>query len=642
MRQRGARSRGALLIPVAFAVGGILLSLIAYSQAAARTAARLEEDFRFDAYQRTELVRRVFEECQGAFETLVRYFEGSNEVTGAELAVFVDPWLESRDGSANIFEGCAWLGRDDAALLSGGALTPAKARALSSSGGMFAGIASSPGALRALGSAAAAAASARGETSVALFSDDDDGEFHVALAAWLSRQKGCILAVASIEKTIERAIGPSPPVGLPTAVYDLGGERDLIVFHQPRLDALQGRPVLAPDREAALWAETPLAFCGRSFKVRVEASPAFQARRRTVMPAMILALGASLSVVAAILVGRLVSRRARAEAAAEASGRELARYFALGRDLFCIADAKGRIRRVNAEWSRSLGYPFGGLEGRPFLSLVARDDRAATRRAMRELVADGVLEGFSHRLVTASGAYRWLEWRAAADPRSRLAYAAARDVTERVETEAALTASLREKEILIREIHHRVKNNMQVVSSLVSLESRAALADKDPWGALRVQGLIRAMSMVHEAVYCSPGLDEVRMEPYIRDLVAAEASVAPYDGLRVGFSLGDATLDLERATLCGLAADELVAASIRRAGSAPEAGLEPELVVEGGPGPGGGFRLAVRGNGALEAPEEGIGLSIVEALVAQMGGRFLVEEGGAEMLIPTADASRGP
>ncbi len=634
----GGYSRPALglILAAAIAAIGLFLAFAEYAQSRAEVQARLEEDFRFDAFQRIELVKWVLEGCRDAFDSVARFVAASGVAGAEELESFVRPWIESGH-----FEGFAWLGRDATArfaesgiLEEGPSVLAVPARF---GAGLLASAEARSAARRAVALAGRAGPAAAQEEGFAVPVSRPWDESGVAIAAPLPGG-GCLLAFSSSMSAIERAIDDSPPAGLPTGLYEVapGSPPRLLAFHSPRLDALLGEPVLAPDPEARLSSEERFGFFGLALIARVEASPAYLARRRSSLPVLLLALGSCLTLAMAHFARRLVSRSARAEAVADANARELARYFALGRDLYCIADEKGRLRRVNAEWARALGFAPASLIGRPFLSLVAPEDRAATKEAMRRLVRGADVDGFAHRVRTAGGGLRWLEWRAAADPRSRLAYAAARDVTEHVESEAALKASIREKEALIREIHHRVKNNMQVISSLVSIESRAAGSSGAEESRRRILGLVRAMSMVHEAVYCSTGIESVSMKPYIRDLVSAEASIAPAPGVRIEFRLGDAALDLERATLCGLAADELVAGSLRRAaGAARDAGEGPELLVEGGERPGGGFWLAVRDNGAEPpGPGDGVGLHLVEALVAQMDGELLVAGSRAEIRLP--------
>ena len=132
-------------------------------------------------------------------------------------------------------------------------------------------------------------------------------------------------------------------------------------------------------------------------------------------------------------------RRLRAEEELRAKQAELDAFFTQSLDLLCIADVHGYFRRLNHEWERTLGHPLAELEGRLFLDLVHPDDMDATLEAIERL-AHGLPETkFVNRYRRADGSYRWLEWRSF--PHGELIYAAARDLTERIEAEQALQES---------------------------------------------------------------------------------------------------------------------------------------------------------------------------------------------------------
>lgn len=131
-----------------------------------------------------------------------------------------------------------------------------------------------------------------------------------------------------------------------------------------------------------------------------------------------------------------VTERKQAVAALQAKTEELDGYFKYSLDLLCIADAEGRFRRLNREWEATLGYPLAELEGQHFLDFVHPDDTAATREAMSQLANQQEVLNFVNRYHHQNGTYRWIEWRAI--PADDLIYAAARDITHRIETEQQL------------------------------------------------------------------------------------------------------------------------------------------------------------------------------------------------------------
>lgn len=180
-------------------------------------------------------------------------------------------------------------------------------------------------------------------------------------------------------------------------------------------------------------------------------------------------------------------------------------------------------------------------------------------------------------------------------------------------------ASLAEKEVLLREIHHRVKNNLQVMASMISLQ-RSKIDDARVSGLFRdAEQRIRSMSIVHENLYGSESFDSMDLLDFIGTLLADA-------GQEGGFSYslaGDhAALALDKAIPCALAVNELVmnaAKHARRPGYGTRVMVEvrgvPDLISisvdDEGPGLG--------GTSPLENAK-GIGLTIVEALAVQLNG----------------------
>jgi diguanylate cyclase (GGDEF)-like protein/PAS domain S-box-containing protein len=117
----------------------------------------------------------------------------------------------------------------------------------------------------------------------------------------------------------------------------------------------------------------------------------------------------------------------------------LERLFTLSPDLLCVASLDGYFLHVNPALERTLGYDAATLRSAHFLEFVHPDDHDASLRELRRL-ADGLVSfRFKNRYRTAGGDYVWLEWTADADPDDGLVYAVARDMTDQVTAEQALT-----------------------------------------------------------------------------------------------------------------------------------------------------------------------------------------------------------
>ncbi|RJR19241.1 MAG: HAMP domain-containing protein [Nitrospiraceae bacterium] len=157
----------------------------------------------------------------------------------------------------------------------------------------------------------------------------------------------------------------------------------------------------------------------------------------------------------------------------------------------------------------------------------------------------------------------------------------AEDITERKHTEEKIIASLKEKEVLLKEVHHRVKNNMQVISSLLNLQARQ-ISDKqyaDLFNESRNR--IASMSLVHEKLYNSRDLAHVDFKDYVHTLVNGLSASYGAASSRVFLTMliENITLSIDTAIPCGLIINELVSNSLKYAFPEDKKG-ELKIVLE--------------------------------------------------------------
>jgi two-component sensor histidine kinase len=135
-----------------------------------------------------------------------------------------------------------------------------------------------------------------------------------------------------------------------------------------------------------------------------------------------------------------------------------------------------------------------------------------------------------------------------------------------IKSEADLTEALAEKEILLAEIHHRVKNNLTAFISLLSLDG--SYEDTEAGQALRkdLQNRARSMALIHETLYQTGKFSNVDMKIYLDNLVSQVASsYAERSRIRLVIEVHEVTLDIARATTAGLIINELVTNSLKYA-----------------------------------------------------------------------------
>ncbi len=203
------------------------------------------------------------------------------------------------------------------------------------------------------------------------------------------------------------------------------------------------------------------------------------------------------------------------------------------------------------------------------------------------------------------------------------------DITERKKNEEQVKASLKEKEVLLKEIHHRVTNNLQVISSLLNLQAGRA-RDENALKALQEsQNRIRSMALVHEKLYQSGDLSRIDFGEYAEKLVGNLLTSYGVDTGRIGIEMkiGKMPLNIDKIIVCGLILNELVSNSLKYA--FPKGKGRIYIGLEQGPDS--MIKLTVSDNG-VGLPKgfepknsESLGLQLVEALTSQLEGKLEME-----------------
>ncbi len=204
----------------------------------------------------------------------------------------------------------------------------------------------------------------------------------------------------------------------------------------------------------------------------------------------------------------------------------------------------------------------------------------------------------------------------------------ARDVEERARMEEAMLYSLREKEILLQEVHHRVKNNLQIIISLMNLQIRGMQNVKVAGALQDSQNRIRAMAMIHEQLYRSPSLADIQFPDYVKSFVpilmqCSEKSIDLY------YDIENIALDLDFAVPCGLILNELITNSIKHAFTKVQ---KPEIrITFAYDEKNASYTFVVADNGPglpyeiFPDSAKSLGFTLVMTLVGQLSGRMEIE-----------------
>ncbi len=201
------------------------------------------------------------------------------------------------------------------------------------------------------------------------------------------------------------------------------------------------------------------------------------------------------------------------------------------------------------------------------------------------------------------------------------------DISDLKNAEDKIVASLKEKEVLIQEINHRVKNNMQIISSLLSLQANHTSCDEAAEILKESRGRVKSMAMIHEKLYHSSNLSRLNMAEYLNNLVSdilrSYSSVSSKVSSNV--DVDDIYLNINTALPMGLMVNELVSNSIKHAFPEGEGNISIKLEYDGEK-----YILTVSDNG-IGLPEDvdpfessSLGLKLVNSLSIQLEGDLSV------------------
>jgi len=301
-----------------------------------------------------------------------------------------------------------------------------------------------------------------------------------------------------------------------------------------------------------------------------------------------------------------------------------------------LLDASGTLLDMNpAGLAMIEADSLSQVQGSPTDELIAPEHRDQYIE-FRHDVFRGSSRRFEFEIIGLKGTRRWLEahavplWDPAAPNQVKQMLAVTRDITERKRAEEQTKASLREKETLLREIHHRVKNNLQIISSLLYLQS-STLADATARQALKEsQDRVHSMALVHERLYRSSTLGAIDFGEHLRQLAGSVArSYGPASGrVRLETDLESIAVDLDLAIPVSLIFNEVLANAFKHAFPGERAGTvqvdffadEPETLT-----------LRVRDDGVGFAPDSehdqgrSLGLKIVHNLTEQIHGQLEIQ-----------------
>ncbi len=287
------------------------------------------------------------------------------------------------------------------------------------------------------------------------------------------------------------------------------------------------------------------------------------------------------------------------------------------------------ISMANSEFEKLSGYSKKEIEGKMrWTDFVVEEDLKKVKEyhIKRRENGKGVPAKYEFRFVGRQGDIKDMFLLVEMIPGTKRSICSLTDIT-------ALRKSLEEKEILLKEIHHRVKNNMQVISSLLSLQSQYVNDKKSLEMFKESENRIRSMASVHEKLYQSGDLTRIDFADYTQSIIRQLITSYGIDPgvVRININCSDVFLSIDEAVPCGLIINELLSNALKHAFPKGKGG---EIVVDFHPDRDNTLTLVVSDTG-IGLPEDTditdaktLGLQLIGDLVNQLGGTLDIERDG--------------
>ncbi|NYB53087.1 MAG: PAS domain S-box protein [Methanobacteriaceae archaeon] len=296
-----------------------------------------------------------------------------------------------------------------------------------------------------------------------------------------------------------------------------------------------------------------------------------------------------------------------------------------------IVSEDGTITSANKRCEPLTGYKVDEIRGKmTWMDFVHPDDLEMMKKIhkMRRDPESNAPSEYEFRLIDRNKNVKQIMLSASLIPGTKDSVISLLDITERKNSEMKIKQSLKEKELLLREIHHRVKNNMQIISSLLNLQ-RSYINDDEADNLLQEsQGRVKSMALVHEKLYQTTDLARINIAEYIRSLsMNLFHSYSVKAGINLRLDVGEVFFGIDTAVPLGLIINELVSNSLKYAFQNQEEGQimislheHPDNQTEGQ------YLLTVKDDG-IGFPDNldfrnthSLGLQLVNTLVNQLDG----------------------
>ncbi|MFT6981587.1 MAG: PAS domain S-box-containing protein [Crocinitomicaceae bacterium] len=301
--------------------------------------------------------------------------------------------------------------------------------------------------------------------------------------------------------------------------------------------------------------------------------------------------------------------------------------------IILVSDQEGKIVFANKAIKEILGYEPEELLGQGWWKLTQSDLEASERKSIAIALAKGesCLDDrhlFENPIITKDGSVVWTQWTNTINTDGFLV-GIAQDITQKKTLEQNLIRKNKENELLLKEIHHRVKNNLQIISSMLNLQFGSFDDPAVLESLLKTKDRINSMAIIHTKIYLSEALDSINFDDYLNDLATAiQTSYSGTKTIEIDLIKSGVAFDIDLTINLGLIITELLTNAFKHAFTKKKQGRikielktidtnKHQLIVEDN-------GVGIDGTLPLNS-QKSLGLEIVDALTEQINGNLDTE-----------------
>ncbi|HNY11767.1 MAG TPA: PAS domain S-box protein, partial [Candidatus Wallbacteria bacterium] len=332
-------------------------------------------------------------------------------------------------------------------------------------------------------------------------------------------------------------------------------------------------------------------------------------------------------------ISRDISDSKKAELARQESESKYRLLVDYSSDLIWSMNAEGLITYASPSWKRVTGYAPESLVGKQFRPLVHPDDIHICVDYLHDIIkSKNIMRGPQYRVRHADGSWHWHCANVAPvldqDGGCISLIGVTRDITERIQSEEKIRNLLNEKELILKEVHHRIKNNMNTIFGLLTIQAQAPENSSAKNILQDAAGRVKSMMVLYDKLYCSQDNRTISLKEYIPALVDEIAGIfSKSASLEIQTQVDDIVLNASILSPLGIIINEFISNAVKYAFIGRSGGL---ITVKASK-KGSLVSIKLKDNGpgipesVLYENSSGFGLLLVEMLAKQLNGSLTIE-----------------